>query len=279
MPRRFWPLTAPAVRLVGQSAEPYRVPMTVVRTIETRTRTVRRLVTAARVRFALLAVLACLAFCAVGLGSRGATLGELTSAIASGRVTEVTLVGGRPPGATGSGTLTVLWREGSVHRVTTVVELSDEAQSATVGSSAEQAVGDVRSRLVAAAPDGSLGIVTGEPPVPTGPVVAGWTLPGWMGPALLLLWGATLMLMMFGPEPWWATRWGWAWWLFGPIAVLGVPLYLLVSGPPPGVKQAGVKQAGVDQTGVDQTNGVGWRLTGPSTFAFAVVVGGLQWLS
>lgn len=228
-------------------------------TIETGGKAVLDVVTAPRVRLALLAVLAGLVCCAVALGSRTATLAELTSAIESGTVTEVTLAGELPPGATGYSTVTIGWREGPVDRVTTVLELSDEMQGSDA-SSEERIVGDVRSHLLAADPDGSLSVVTSEQRASTGPVIAGWTLPVWMGPAMLLLWGATVLLMVFGPEPWWATRWGWTWLLFGPVAIAGVPLYLLVSGPPPGVEQAAH---------------AGWRIPGRSTFLLVLVFGGM----
>ncbi|GAA2156904.1 hypothetical protein [Humibacillus xanthopallidus] len=227
--------------------------MTGVQTIETRARAALVVVTSARVRFALLAVLGGLVFCAVGLGSRSATLSDLTSAIQTGRVTEVTVDGGLPPGATGYSAVTLQWEEGAPDHTATVLQLSDAGQDASDASSGERTVGDVRSHLVAADPSGSLSVVTGDLPAMTGPVVAGWSLPDWMGPATMLLWGATVLLMIFGPEPWWATRWGWFWLLVSPAAIVAVPIYLLVSGPPPGVERG---------------PGMGWRAPGRSTFMF-----------
>jgi hypothetical protein len=43
--------------------------------------------------------------------------------------------------------------------------------------------------------------------------------------------------------------------LVSPAAIVGVPLYLLVSGPPPGV---------------EQTAELGWRVPGRSTFTFLI---------
>ena len=193
--------------------------------------------TARRIRYGLLAVFAALAACAVGLATRHASLGELTSAIQRGAVSEVTVHGGLPAGASGFNRVTIEWRDGAVGRLTTVVEQSADASLGTQDAvGAERVVGDVKPRLVAADPTGSLRVTPAAERLPSGPEVAGWNLPDWMGPAMILLWFATVLLMYFGPEPWWATRWGWVWLMFGQTALVGVPLYLLASGPPPGVE-------------------------------------------
>ena len=57
-----------------------------------------------------------------------------------------------------------------------------------------------------------------------------WSVPGW--PSLLIgpLWGATLLLVAGGPQPWRATRWAWFWnALAGPF--VGVGAYVLLGGP------------------------------------------------
>ncbi|MEW1952617.1 hypothetical protein [Terrabacter sp. NPDC080008] len=70
--------------------------------------------------------------------------------------------------------------------------------------------------------------------------IGGWRFPGWYAAGLLLAWAAALVLVAYGPEPWWATRAAWTWGLLSPAAVAVVPLLLLLSGPPPGVTSAGV---------------------------------------
>ena len=50
---------------------------------------------------------------------------------------------------------------------------------------------------------------------------------------LLLGWLAALALLVTGPEPLRATRWAWCWLLIVPL--VGVPAFLLLSGPTPGL--------------------------------------------
>jgi hypothetical protein len=71
-----------------------------------------------------------------------------------------------------------------------------------------------------------------------GPTILGWRTPVWVGGALLLLWACVTALLTTGPQPWWATRWAWFWLVFSPLALLTLPLFLLISGSPPGVPQA-----------------------------------------
>src|SRR5690348_3744935 len=72
-----------------------------------------------------------------------------------------------------------------------------------------------------------------------GQTLAGWRVPGWFPVAAIMLWLATVALLGNGAQPWWGTRWAWFWALFSPAAVVTVPLFLLVSGPPPGLPESG----------------------------------------
>ncbi len=217
-------------------------------------------VLARRLRFVLLGIVAVFAVCAALLSSRDASFDQLTGAIAQGRVTEVTVHGGLPPGARGASTVTIEWTKDGDSRLTTVTEQSaDVSPGQSSGRNTDVVIGSVRAQLKAADPTGSLGIVTAEPWMPPGPHVAGVRLPEWMGPAGLLLGVAAYLLLAFGPEPWWATRWGWVWLMLGPQAIVAVPLFLLVSGPPPRV---------------ERSTQPGWRLTGLVTFGLTVVAAG-----
>ena len=62
--------------------------------------------------------------------------------------------------------------------------------------------------------------------------VLGWQVPAWMGIAALLLWLAVVFLLGNGPRPWRATRWAW-FWLVVAAAPVGVPAFLILSGPAP----------------------------------------------
>jgi len=116
-----------------------------------------------------------------------------------------------------------------------VVQHSDEtalpnAQQPDV----EHVVGDLAAQLRALDGSGTLRVVTDDRGL-SNSSVAGWQTPAWVGLAAFLVWLVTLVLVFHGTEPWWATRWSWFWLLFSPLAVVGVPLFLLLSGPPPGV--------------------------------------------
>ncbi|MBB2892973.1 hypothetical protein [Flexivirga oryzae] len=42
---------------------------------------------------------------------------------------------------------------------------------------------------------------------------------------------AALFVLINGPQPRWATRWGWFWLILNPALVVTLPLFLLASGP------------------------------------------------
>jgi hypothetical protein len=59
----------------------------------------------------------------------------------------------------------------------------------------------------------------------------GWRLPSWLWGAAFLHGIAALWLLVHGPQPWRASRWGWFWLVFLAPGV-GVPAFLLLSGRP-----------------------------------------------
>ena len=63
--------------------------------------------------------------------------------------------------------------------------------------------------------------------------IAGWKLPDWLGLVAPWLWITATFLLATGPQPRWATRWAWFWTFVSPLAVVGIPLFALMAGPPP----------------------------------------------
>jgi hypothetical protein len=187
-----------------------------------------------RLRLALIAAVAALVVGAGVIGTRAASLSELNAAIVAGRVDQVRVSGALPPGATGESMVRIAWQDGPSARVTQVLELSGPtALPPSQSPTQERIVGDPVQQLTAL--DASLEVVTADGDLPNGPTVAGWELPPWFGPLLIVVWLATVALTFYGPQPWWGTRWAWFWVELGPFAVVGVPLFLLLSGPPPGI--------------------------------------------
>ena len=186
--------------------------------------------------FAGTAVIA-LAACGVVVADWPSTLSDLRAGMQAGQIDAVRVVGGLPAEARGFATVTLAWDEGARHRYATVVQVSDPAAMTEAGQpGTERVVGSVEDLLRSV--DGSVAITRSDRGVAdTG--LGGWRFPGWFALALFLVWAAALVLLAQGPEPWWATRAAWAWGLLSPAALVVVPLFVLLSGPPPGVTSAG----------------------------------------
>ncbi|HEV2798802.1 MAG TPA: hypothetical protein VGV65_14400 [Nocardioides sp.] len=158
----------------------------------------------------------------LGGGERRSDLDTLVAEVRSGSVTSVELAGAEGP----SSRFELGWRDGLVHRFA-VVDL-DLGSTPRTYTSGDRITVPMDEFLRSLHPDlevvniASGGGFTSE--------WRGWRLSN--GTALLAVgaWLGTLLLMMGGPEPWRATRWGW-WWLLlagGPLASL---VFLLAGGP------------------------------------------------
>lgn len=167
------------------------------------------------------------------VGERQATLTDLLSAVASGQVSEVRVDGALPAGASGWVTLVVHWRQGLSARRASVVQASpgSEQEAAAAGSSSASVITtDVATLIRDRAPNAHVQV--SEARAPGTANVLGWYLPPWMPWIILIGVAVTIGLIVNGPEPWRATRWGWAWALLftGPIAATA---FAVLSGPAP----------------------------------------------
>lgn len=165
------------------------------------------------------------------MGERRADLGSLHGGLADGSVTEVRVTG-LPEGGLGDGSATVrlAWESRFFHRYTEVLVVSSERMTAgaTNADSLPVVIGDPMETFEHRQPD--VAILRDEYRSGTSWEAAGWTLRGTPGSAAVLLWLATLLLLLGGPQPWRATRWAW-FWIVMASPVLGAVAYALLGGP------------------------------------------------
>lgn len=198
-------------------------------------RTPRWLVWHGRLSLALLAALLVFAAVVPAVGARSASLSDLRAAIEAGRVDQVSVTGALPPGATGSSTAHLLWQDGLIARVTTVLHLSDGWHATPPRlADLDHLVGDMGHELSVGGKHVSLRAVTRVQGPGDSTSLAGWHLPLWMSPVGGVLWVVAVLLLATGPEPRWATRWAWFWAFITPLGVVALPLFALGSVPLPG---------------------------------------------
>ena len=185
------------------------------------------------VRWSLLVGVLALAVLGRVFGAASATLAELKADLASGQVTQVRLTPGLPDGASGYTTVEVVWRDGDIRRYTKLIEQSDATvEPPSSQSSNEVVVGKVAEVLTATT--GGTPSVTQVSDVDLSVNFWGWHIPRWLTWFIAFEAVGSILLLICGPEPWWATRWAWFWLgvtALAPLALLG---FLAMSGPPPG---------------------------------------------
>lgn len=177
----------------------------------------------------LLAVLwlACAA-AMVLVGERRSDLDSLTSALRSGEVAQVEVVGlPHDPDWRGRTTLTLRWQGRVLQRYADVSldRRRHASGDAVVGASI---VGDPVTYLQSLGE--SVEVTRSDRTTGTRTDWRGWRGPGWLGLLGIVALFATFLLATSGPEPWRATRWAWGWLVLlgGPLGALG---YLLLGGP------------------------------------------------
>lgn len=201
---------------------------------------------------------------AVGLlGTHHASLDELRDAIASGQVHEVRVAGSPlPPGASGFTTAYVRWSADGFDRVTEVRQLGSAA--AEDGGRTEAVVGSIDAYLREVQGAGVLRIVHDDSARPTGGSVLGIDVPAWVAGGAVLVWVLTVLLLVAGPEPSRATRWGWFWLLLSALAPLTTVVFLVAGEPVHPVPGA---------------PGARRRFGGVRAFVLVLLLGGFAWSS
>lgn len=164
------------------------------------------------------------------VGERTSSFERLESDVAAGHVDVVRVAGSLPARARGFSVVEVHWRRGLFGYQTKVVEARPPKQAHLSKWGATAVIPEgVGARLAAIRP----GVrVVAVPRSSSSFTLLGWQLPSWVGLAALLLWLAVLFLLGNGPQPWRATRWAW-FWLVAAAAPVGVPAFLILSGPAP----------------------------------------------
>lgn len=213
-----------------------------------------------QLRFGLLAAMVVAVGLFGGFATAPATFSDLKAGIVAGEVEEVTIAGGLPPQATGYAHTLLTWRAGGRPHYVEVAQASDVAELPPAQmADKDHVIGSIEQPLRALDGGGTLRFVSAAETSP-GSSVAGWLVPGWLVASMVLVGLGSLVLLQGGPEPWWATRWAWFWVLFSPLWVVTVPVFLLLSGAPPGVPQPA---------------SLGRRLTGGWAFLGMTVLGGV----
>lgn len=199
-------------------------------------------------------------------GGQHVSFRDLRGDIASGRTHRVEVYGGLPPDAHGEATMAFRWNAGGHSRLAEVTAVNGDGGGMSAGS--ETVVrGDVSEQLIALSPRRDLQVARATTDLTVGTQIAGWQTPDWIAPAAILLWLAALVVLVNGPQPRFGTRWAWFWMIATPVSVVGLPAFLLVSGPWRPDSAAGAA-------------GQRWRLTGGKAFLLSFVICsvlGLAW--
>jgi len=207
---------------------------------------------------------------AVLVGQRVTPLPELDSAIASGRVTSVQVLGGMEPGSSGSSLVEVHWRDGLIRRITEVTQISAaNADTFDSGAGTGQPVisGDVGTRLSTGHP--GLTVLRKPFEFEPGATVFDWRVPQWTGIVAFFAGLGTLALLINGPPPWWATRWAWFWLMVSPLSLVAALAFVALSGPAPWLRPP---------RDVTRRVGAGWVVLALIVFAAVPWVAPWPWL-
>lgn len=174
------------------------------------------------------------------MGERITSMNDFDSAVTSGRVHTVHLVGDLPAGATGSSLVELHWHDRLVARVSEVRQVRPGVGASTGSSGTDRVVvGDLVRHLSSTHP--GLRVIresdSAHQSVGNGTVM-GWRVPGWIAVVVVLTWITTLGILVNAPEPWRATRWAWFWIITNPLTPIGSLAFLLLSGPTPLLPEA-----------------------------------------
>jgi hypothetical protein len=167
------------------------------------------------------------------VGERTATWGELRALVAAGEVDAVRISGELPYRANGYSVVEIHWRHGWQRHTAEVVQVSGRGQRPEA-----EAAADGDAPVIQAAPSSRLtalqaGLqVTRDQRRSDGGGLLGWHVPYALTSSAFVLFVASFVLLVAGPQPWRATRWAWFWLLLPPVGSIA---FLVLSGPTPGV--------------------------------------------
>lgn len=185
------------------------------------------------VRLAVLAGWLAMIVVVLVFGERPVPLSRLDSAVTSGSVSSVEVTPGLPRGAEGSTHQEAHWRQGLRGYVVEVRQVSGRGADGSEAGVRPVLTQDLGARLRADNPDVRV-VRVGDRF--TGTEMFGRRLPATFEGVRAVLGLASLVLLLFGPDPWRATRPAWGW-----LALTsGAPTYaalafLALSGPTPGL--------------------------------------------
>lgn len=169
---------------------------------------------------------------ALVLGEHHSSWSRLQYDVAAGDVHVVRMAGDLSRGGTGFAVVELHWRRGPVRYETEVIEArprrqdlseaDDSGVTAVLGESATAQLQRIRPTLQ----------IQHVARLSSSVFLLGRRVPGWAGMAGLALALLSLGLLVAGPDPWRATRWGW-FWLIGVAPPVGMLAFLALSGPTP----------------------------------------------
>lgn len=186
------------------------------------------------------------------VGNAPSTYGDLLHGLRTGTIGTVRIDGaiggpdGIPPTVEGEASVRFTWRDRWGGHYVDVIqsipprnadtsgpENSSSGQTLPTSSSEqkERIVGRVDTPLRAASAGRDVDLTWRETPSSSS-YIADHEVPGALLPlALVVAWGL-LFTLFAGPEPRWATRWGWLWLSASGIGVLATPLFLVLGARP-----------------------------------------------
>ena len=204
----------------------------------------------------VLAVVYVLVIAGVALTYRStASLQALYDDVRTGATSQVELVGGLPPGSSGSAVQTAQWQTGLRRWTSELLVQRPPGQRDGFPVTAQQTSDDVAAEVRGLDPD--VRVVTSEHRSGFSPQLYGVRLPLLIGIPALLGTLAGIVLLVGGPQPYRATRWAWFWLSGMPGGALA---FLALSGPTPGLRTPPPGEP---------------RLTGGRAFFVALIVGAI----
>jgi hypothetical protein len=185
-----------------------------------------------RIRLALVVGWLVLAAATAMTGERSASWNDVRAQVATGEIDAVRVSGEMPTGSTGFSTVQVRWQDGPFRYRTEVVQVRGRQERPSESRDGVPVLRTTPSaKLLALQPGLQVQREQRRQPAAEATVL-GWHVPSALAWPLILLAVGGLAVLVAGPAPWRATRWGWFWLMSLPV---GSFLFVLLSGPAPGL--------------------------------------------